>query len=406
MVSPVLLAADLAHRPRSAHEAGVVDLVLELLVANRPAQEIGELTVGRALAQRRLQVPLTPREEAGAELPVRREADPVAAGAERLRYGVHEADLAGAVREPESARGRRCLRRDLHERPVFLDQSPDLAPGEHVVLGPTPLGVERHDLDEPDDIRLSTGELREGGDLLFGEAPDRHAVDLDRAQLRVPLCLLEPGQDAIERIPAGDLRETDVRQRVEGDVQPPEPGVDERPRVTIEEDTVRRQREVGDARQRGQHRHERRQVAPHQRLAAGKADLLDAHLREHADNARELFEAQDLVASEPLEPLRRHAVAAAEVALVRDGHAQALDLATPAVDERLHRKTIPGCFVAAASRNTEPMSQEDLDWNEEGRREEELPDDERVPSGVEPPEEEHAPAERPADPPVGPPLTP
>jgi hypothetical protein len=52
------------------------------------------------------------------------------------------------------------------------------------------------------------------------------------------------------------------------------------------------------------------------------------------------------------------------------------------------------------------MSQEDLDWNEEGRREEELPDDERVPSGVEPPEEEHAPAERPADPPVGPPLTP
>ena len=52
------------------------------------------------------------------------------------------------------------------------------------------------------------------------------------------------------------------------------------------------------------------------------------------------------------------------------------------------------------------VSQEDLDWNEEGRREEELPDDERVPSEVEPPEEEHAPEERPSDPPVGPPLTP
>lgn len=52
-----------------------------------------------------------------------------------------------------------------------------------------------------------------------------------------------------------------------------------------------------------------------------------------------------------------------------------------------------------------PVSQEDLDWDEEGRREEELPDDERVPR-AEPLEEEHAPEERPADPPVGPPLTP
>ncbi|HET8874588.1 MAG TPA: hypothetical protein VFM83_12970 [Gaiellaceae bacterium] len=52
------------------------------------------------------------------------------------------------------------------------------------------------------------------------------------------------------------------------------------------------------------------------------------------------------------------------------------------------------------------MSQEDLEWSEEGRREEELPDDERVPSEVELPEEEHAPEERPTDPPVGPPLVP
>jgi hypothetical protein len=62
--------------------------------------------------------------------------------------------------------------------------------------------------------------------------------------------------------------------------------------------------------------------------------------------------------------------------------------------------------VAASLRNTLFMSQEDLEWSEEGRREEELPDDERVPSEVEPAEEEHAPEERPTDPPVGPPLTP
>ena len=43
----------------------------------------------------------------------------------------------------------------------------------------------------------------------------------------------------------------------------------------------------------------------------------------------------------------------------------------------------------------------------EERREEELPDEERVPdSEVELPEEEQAPEERPSDFPVGPPLTP
>lgn len=53
------------------------------------------------------------------------------------------------------------------------------------------------------------------------------------------------------------------------------------------------------------------------------------------------------------------------------------------------------------------VSDDDLDWNEEGRREEELPDDERVPtSEVELPEEERAPEERPADPPGGLPLIP
>ena len=48
----------------------------------------------------------------------------------------------------------------------------------------------------------------------------------------------------------------------------------------------------------------------------------------------------------------------------------------------------------------------DLDWQEEERREEELPDEERAPTEVELPEEEHAPEERPVDPPVGPPLVP
>src|SRR5205085_12143111 len=58
--------------------------------------------------------------------------------------------------------------------------------------------------------------------------------------------------------------------------------------------------------------------------------------REHAHEPLDLLEAQDLALRQPLEPLGGHAVRAAEVALVRDGHAQARDRPAPRVDERLH----------------------------------------------------------------------
>ena len=59
-------------------------------------------------------------------------------------------------------------------------------------------------------------------------------------------------------------------------------------------------------------------VAPDERLAAGQPDFVDAHACEHAHEPGNLFEAQHFGAVEPFEALRRHAVAAAEVALVGD----------------------------------------------------------------------------------------
>lgn len=53
-----LLAADLAHRARRAHEARVIDAVLQLLVRDGVADQRGELVVVRAGAERCLQVPL------------------------------------------------------------------------------------------------------------------------------------------------------------------------------------------------------------------------------------------------------------------------------------------------------------------------------------------------------------
>src|SRR4026209_2596174 len=61
-------APDLRHRPARPHEARVVDLVLELLVPNGEADQIDEILVGRAVAERLLQIPLTPGEQARAQL--------------------------------------------------------------------------------------------------------------------------------------------------------------------------------------------------------------------------------------------------------------------------------------------------------------------------------------------------
>src|SRR5690242_9216410 len=80
--NPCLLTADLRHRPGRAYEAGIGDAVLELLVADGEADVPLELLVRGAGPQRRLQIPLAPREETGPELAVSGQADAVAGGAE------------------------------------------------------------------------------------------------------------------------------------------------------------------------------------------------------------------------------------------------------------------------------------------------------------------------------------
>jgi hypothetical protein len=129
-----------------------------------------------------------------------------------------------------------------------------------------------------------------------------------------------------------------VRERVERDVEPPESRLDERPGEPVEEYAVRGQREVVDAGDLGEHPHQSRQLAPNERLAAGKPHLFHAHRREDTHEPRDLLEAQQLLALQPFEALGRHAVAAAEVAFVGDRDAEALDLAAPGIDERLHAR--------------------------------------------------------------------
>src|SRR5262249_61112216 len=121
-------AADLRHGATRLHEARLVDLVLELLVGDCEAEQFLEVLVVCSVAERRLQVPLAAREEAGAKLPVGGQADSVARRAERLRDGVDEADLAGAVREAEPPCGRGRLGGGLPQRAQLPAQTAEPPP--------------------------------------------------------------------------------------------------------------------------------------------------------------------------------------------------------------------------------------------------------------------------------------
>src|SRR4051812_34020244 len=136
-------APDLGHRARGADKTCLVDPMLQFLVQNRIPHGCCDLGVGRAVAERGLQIPLAMREEAGAELAVGRNPNSVAGRAERLGDRIDEAHLADAVGKAVALRRRGGLRGQLDERPVdLLDQRTDLAAGQHLVVAPHLVGVE------------------------------------------------------------------------------------------------------------------------------------------------------------------------------------------------------------------------------------------------------------------------
>src|SRR4051812_39498385 len=96
-------AADGGHRARWLHEAGLVDAVLELLAPDGVADDRLQLVVADAGAQRRAQVGLVDREEAGPQAALGCDPDAVAVAAERLTDRVDEADPALAVGEAVDA---------------------------------------------------------------------------------------------------------------------------------------------------------------------------------------------------------------------------------------------------------------------------------------------------------------
>ncbi len=100
------------------------------------------------------------------------------------------------------------------------------------------------------------------------------------------------------------------------------PGVVQGLRELFQQHAVGSQRQVLDSRNRRQPANQDRQIAAHQRLTAGDAQLSDSQPHCHTHEALDLFEIQNLAALHELHASLRHAVEAPYVAAVGDADAQ------------------------------------------------------------------------------------
>ena len=83
-------------------------------------------------------------------------------------------------------------------------------------------------------------------------------------------------------------------------------------------------------------------VRPHERLAAGDADRLEAEaLDADPGDPGDLLVGEQLLAGQPLHPLFGHAVGAAEVAAVGDRDPQILDAPRERIDQGNRRRPVP-----------------------------------------------------------------
>src|SRR4030081_1189021 len=151
------LAADLAHGLAGPDEIGLTDLVAFFLTPDSSRDEVADLDIRRATAKQRLDVVLLDREQAGAQMPLGGQPDPVTDFAKGVADGGDDTDPAlAAVAKFETRRGRGLLIRDGIERKLAVYRLDDVAARDHRIHRPDAVGIERHELDAADFIAPAT----------------------------------------------------------------------------------------------------------------------------------------------------------------------------------------------------------------------------------------------------------
>mmetsp|Transcript_11889 Transcript_11889/g.31423 ORF Transcript_11889/g.31423 Transcript_11889/m.31423 type:complete len:310 (+) Transcript_11889:188-1117(+) len=197
---------------------------LEVLQAHAGGDAGRDGAVVLALAHDVPEAPEVLAEEAVSELPVRGQADAVAAAAEGVGHAGDDADAAAPARDPPEVRHvvggvrRLAVHRDAARLGVSLHHGDDLCLRDELVRAP-PVLVERHELQEAHLYGQVLGQVHERPHLVLVHALEEHAVEL-QVEVLLPRHLVHHLYDAgvpLQR-PAREQGELRRDERVQAQV--------------------------------------------------------------------------------------------------------------------------------------------------------------------------------------------
>ena len=244
----------------------------------------------------------------------------------------------------------------MYPMDVKINNDPSGAPGsgadrfrrEHPQRLAPVVPLERHILDISNVDRQIPGERsRQIDQLVVVDARHHDRVDLHLVEPR--LGRGADGRDGLfAPVAQRDGAEAVRPQRVEREVHRIEARRPQRRDVALEQQCVRGHRQPlqPERLQPAEPRDEIVDVAAHQRLTPRDADLPHAQPHEESSQALDLLEREQVVLGQERHALRRHAVAAAQVALLDDRDAQVGMRAAEPVQQAL-------CASVAARREAE-----------------------------------------------------
>ena len=163
---------------------------------------------------------------------------------------------------------------------------------------------------KPHNIRAVPGKRGEHEHVLLADPPQHDGVDLDRPQRGMAFTRGKAGEHAVQVVTAGDLRKPDRVKAVDAHVEATQARTDERVDVVVEQDAVGGHADLTDAGDGPDTRHDRGDVGPHQRLAAGDTDVAYAERGQDRNEVDQFVRRRDRRPREPPHPRGRHAVAA------------------------------------------------------------------------------------------------
>src|SRR5664279_3502187 len=169
------------HRSRRRNKSWLADVVALFFVLDGMGDELDHVFVAGALRHQASQIVLADREQTGADLAVRRDADAAAMSAEGMRHRCDDPDLANAVVEDIAAGGLAARVADFAQRHELGHAPHNFVEGHDDLRRPHTVFFQRHEFDETDGDAFLAREAAKGSDLILytsDAADEEDSVDL------------------------------------------------------------------------------------------------------------------------------------------------------------------------------------------------------------------------------------